>query len=152
MSKYNFYWNKYLKDLGCNRNNIDPTKFSRSSKTKKLKEKTGIDYRECYNLDMSIAVYIYSRLSLYKDHTITDLRYEEKDYGDYHGFLDDAINVVLTGLRLYIRQSDTEKYLKKCQKYLDLETRPDFFQYTAAELSYKKAMNMFANIAPYLWD
>ena len=152
--KYNFYWNKYIEDLNLKRANIDVSAWGRSQKIKKLKKKTGIDYRECHNLDNSIALYVYSRLKCYKEYTIADLEYEAKDYGDFHGTLKEAIDIVLKGLKLYLKRDEysVDKYMKKCQKYLQYEEVEDNFNYMAAGLVYSKAMKTLADIGPALWD
>lgn len=154
--KYNFYWNKYLEDIGLKRETSDITKYSKSKRLKKRKKKTGIDYRECYNLDISIAAYIYSRLKAYRKHTISDLESKEDDFGDYHGTLKGAIDIVLKGLKLTLQPegwgSSQNKYLKKCQKYLNLTKTDDKFKCQAQSLVYKKALTMLSEIAPYLWN
>ena len=94
---YNFYWNKYMEELGVKRDNVDVATWSKGKTVDKLKNEYGIDYRECYNLDISIAIYIYSRLMLYKENTITDLEYENKDFGDFNGTLKEAKVTESTG-------------------------------------------------------
>lgn len=36
--KYNFYWNKYLEDIGLDRETSDITKYSKSKRLKKNKK------------------------------------------------------------------------------------------------------------------
>lgn len=151
---YNFYWNKYMEELGVKRDNVDIATWSKGKTVDKLKNEYGIDYRECYNLDTSIAIYIYSRLMLYKENTITDLEYEKQDFGDFNGTLKEAIDIVLTGLRLYLADENTDKkeYLDKCKEYLSIDKVDDTFKYMAKCKVFKKAMNMLAEIGPALWD
>ena len=151
--KYNYYWNKYVEELGLKYDDIDITNWTLGKNAKKIKKKTGVDYRECYNFDMSVALYIYSRLKAYKKYTIADLEYEEKYYGNYRGTLKSAIDIVLNGLKLYVKdEAHDKKYLDKCQKYLGLEEVPEHFNMLAPSMVFYKAMNMFAEIGPAIWD
>ena len=153
-TKYNFYWNKYLEELGLDRDNVDITTWGYGKNTEKIIKEIGIDYRECYNLDASIAMYIYSRLKLYKKYTIVDLNYEKQDFGDFNGTLEEAIDIVLKGLKLYIKNgsSSDKEYIDKCQKYLGLKEVDDKFKFMAVSLVFRRAIRMFAEIGPALWD
>ena len=151
--KYNYYWNKYIEDLGYKYEETDIRTWVMGKNTRKIKKKTGIDYRECYNLDDSIAMYIYSRLKAYKRYTITDLEYEDKDYGEFNGTLKEGIDIVLKGLKLYLKDNHVkENYLDKCKKYLGIEEVPDYFSLTAPCMVFSKAMKVLADIGPALWD
>lgn len=156
--KYTSYWNKYIKGLKCNREDIDITKWSKNNDIKKIQKRTGLDFRECYSLDMSIAMYLYSRLSLYKDYTIVDLEQTECEFENHKSTLRECINFVLKGLKFYIEDDKfipSDKRLKKYIEYLELseeeiiniESKCDVIY-----LVYTKALRVLSYIAPLLWD
>lgn len=148
-------YNKYLEDLGLTRDDYDYTTWTEGKKLKKIRKKTGLDFRACYNFDNTIAFYLYSMLKLYSKYTITALDYEKCQYGDFYGTLGEAIRQVRKGLKLYIKYgfsmiSLTDKQKGKVAKYLGVSI--DDLKEDALISVYKKAMHLYADIAPYIWD
>ena len=155
--RYNYYWNKYARKLGLSRSNIDVTTWSIGKRGRKIKSKTGVDFRECYNLDHTLALYIYSRLKAYKKYTVCDLEYDkDRDFGDVHGTMRQAIDEVLKGLKLYLKEQTVmtgdEKYLDKCKEYLGLTEVDETFEWKAPLLVCRRAFIILADLVPSLWD
>lgn len=155
--KYNHYWNKYAKKLGLSRSNTDITTWSFGKMGKKIKKKTGIDFRECYDFDHTLALFIYSRLKVYKKYTVCDLHYDkDRNFGDVHGTMGQAIDEVLKGLKLYLKEQTVmtgdEKYLNKCKKYLKLTEVDETFVYKAPVLVCRRAFIILADLVPSLWE
>lgn len=148
-------YNKYLEELGIPREEYDYTTWGNCKRLRKIKKKTGLDFRECYQFDSTLAYYLYSMLKLYTKYTVTDLEYEKQTFGDFEGTLNDAIKQVCKGLKLYIKYdflitSMTKKQKKKVAKYLGVSI--DDLNYGSMVEVYKKALHLFADIAPCIWD
>ena len=146
--------NKYMEDLQLKPNDYDVKTWSCGDHTIDIYNKTGMDFRECWEFDMYIALHIYSHLRLYLDYTCTDTEYEEYDFGDFHGTLKAAIWRVCDGLRLYVEEGKEEEavFLKKCGVYLGRELVDHLDKYTAGSSVLKAALHLFAEIAPSIWD
>lgn len=149
-------YNKYLEEIGVKPERYDYKSWRKGKYTKKIKKETGLDFREVYNFDLSVAYYIYSRLQLFKEHTNTDLEYTSNKWGTFEGTLKEAIERVCKGLKLYIKDDTSdEKYNKKCAKYLGINYDDIDDPMEKAELPYKvykEALHLFAEIASSIWD
>ena len=155
--EYNYYWNKYAEKLGLSHSNTDITTWALGKRYKKIKDKTGVDFRECFEFDMTLVLFIYSRLKAYKKYTICDLNYDlDRDFGDVHGTMGEAIDEVLKGLKLYLQEhrvsSGNDKYLNKCKKYLKITEVDETFKYKAPLLVCRRAFIILADLVPSLWD
>lgn len=76
--------NKYLKEIGIktSKKKVIGAGDAKDSKNfKKQRKKYGFDARECYNLDYTFAVWLYSHLKMYLEsaETIVDLSYHTFD-------------------------------------------------------------------------
>ena len=125
--------NKYLKKLKLKDKPYNFKQWKATPKIRKIKEKTGMDYRSVWNFDLTVAAYIYSHLKLYKDYTITDLYRTTFIYNGRTYSLSEGIDIVCEGLADYLSASITERTVETLKKYTD-------------------ALHLFAEMAPYIWD
>lgn len=130
---------EYIEELGLSQNEYDTDTFvagsvEREAYYKQQKEKYGFDSRECYALDLTLAVWLYSHLRLYKDdaekivalhETIVPLKEGKKP-------LDEVVNELLEEIKLYlVSKSDIED----TEKYGHLQ----------------RALKILSEAIPYLW-
>ena len=155
--KYSRYWTKYIEQLNINRDDVDISKWGTGTTNKKILKETGMDFRECYNFDVYEACHIYSHIKLYMDYTVTDLSYDERDFGKFHGTLRQALCKILEGLELFLcsdrRYSNEAEYLKKCADYVHFfDNSIEIEKYSAEYKVLIQAMHLYAEVLPSIWD
>lgn len=132
---------KYLEDLGITRKDYDcdlltDENDSRNERFKKEKEEYGFDSRETWDLDYTIAVFLYSRLKMYKEKAsnIIDLKFhiiefEEKTYNQ-----EEAIDFIIEKIGRYIKHTS-----------IKIEEDEEIYN------DYIRAIRMLAEIMSHLW-
>lgn len=116
--------NKYIKDLGIKKENTpwgwDGDK-NRELKWKKQRKIYGFDDRETYGLDFTYAIWLYSRVKMFKDvaEKVVDLSYhkftiDEKEYTQI-----EVIDQILENTEIYLTSSDlnADKLVKAAELF-----------------------------------
>lgn len=121
--------NKYIKDLGINEENT-PWGWDINDKRKKEQcDAYGFDERETWALNLTFAMWLYSRVSMFKEKASKIIKL------DYHKFtIDDKEYTQIEMIDLILE--NTESYLKSSDNNDD---------------KLVKATELFAKILPAMW-
>ena len=120
--------NKYLKAIGLKRGDYDYKQWGKLTKRgKQIKKATGLDMRECYDLDYSMIAFMYSRLLFFREHT-------DKEESKFT--IDDVE---------YTFSECVDKICKVFKDYLIEGQSVDFDEFD-------RAFIFLAKIIPFLWE
>lgn len=122
--------NKYLKAIGLKREDYDYKLWGKLTKRgKQIKKATGLDMRECYDLDYSMIAFMYSRLLFFREHTDKDTIENKFTIDDIEYTFDECVDKICKVFRDYLIEGQSV----------------DFDEFD-------RAFIFLAKIIPFLWE
>lgn len=119
--KKNFQRNKYLDELGLSIqdygiNFCDSSKDTRKRKWRRQRERYGFDDREIWNLDRTMAEWLYSHLMMYKEIGLKhiDGTYHKYEFKGKIYTLNEAVDFIIEAMKKYILADYYPNKIREC--------------------------------------